>query len=78
MRVRARATGPSHTTRGWLLANRPGSRIPIVAENRLRLERPDYVIILPWNLRDEISQQLSYVRDWGGQFVTAVPSLRIC
>jgi len=53
----------------------PGSRIPIVDETRLREERPDYVVILPWNLRDEVMAQLDYIRDWGGQFVTAVPNL---
>ena len=55
----------------------PGSRIPIVAEQRLRDERPDYVLILPWNLRDEIVRQLSYIRGWGGRFVVAVPELEI-
>lgn len=55
----------------------PGSRIPIVDEPRLREERPDYVVILPWNLRDEVMAQLDYIREWGGQFVTAVPVLRI-
>ena len=53
----------------------PGSRIPIVNESRIREERPDYVVILPWNLRDEVISQLSYVREWGGQFVTAIPNL---
>lgn len=55
----------------------PGSRIPIVDESCLRAQRPDYVLILPWNLRDEVMQQLSYVREWGGRFVTAVPSLLV-
>lgn len=55
----------------------PGSRIPIVSEERLAAERPDYVLILPWNLRDEIAAQLAYVRDWGGRFVTAVPELEV-
>lgn len=55
----------------------PGSRIPIVDEDRLREERPDYVLILPWNLKDEVMEQLSYVREWGGRFVTAVPELAI-
>ncbi len=54
----------------------PGSRIPIVAEDRLSAERPDYVVILPWNLRAEVMQQLDYIRSWGGQFVTAVPDLQ--
>lgn len=55
----------------------PGSRIPIVEEARLRATRPDYVLILPWNLREEVMQQLAYVREWGGRFVTAVPRLEI-
>jgi len=51
----------------------PGSRIPIVAEERLRNDRPDYVVILPRNLKDEIVTQLAYVREWGGGFVTPIP-----
>lgn len=62
-----------HKQGHWL----PGSRIPVVAESRLREERPDFVLILPWNLRDEITAQLSYIREWGGQFVVAVPQLAI-
>ena len=54
----------------------PGSRIPIVDESRMRKGKPDYIVILPWNLAAEITGQLSYVREWGGKFVTAVPSLR--
>ena len=53
----------------------PGSRIPIVPEAQLQQERPDYVVILPWNLSAEVMDQLSYIRDWGGRFVTAVPEL---
>ena len=53
----------------------PGSRIPIVAEDRIRERRPKWILILPWNLRAEITRQLAYVRDWGGAFVTAVPQL---
>jgi hypothetical protein len=53
----------------------PGSRIPIVDEAHLRVHRPAYVLILPWNLRDEVMAQLAYIREWGGQFVTAVPGL---
>lgn len=55
----------------------PGSRIPIFDEARIRDEKPDYVVILPWNLRAEVTAQLAYVREWGGKFVTAVPSLKI-
>lgn len=55
----------------------PGSRIPIVTEERLREMRPDYVVLLPWNLCDELIGQLAYVVDWGGRFVTAVPTLQV-
>lgn len=55
----------------------PGSRVPVVGEERIREEQPDYVLILPWNLRDEVMEQLDYIRGWGGQFVTAIPGLRI-
>lgn len=57
----------------WL----PGSRIPIVAEEELDRLRPDHVLILPWNLRSEVSEQLAYVRNWGATFVTAVPGLEV-
>lgn len=55
----------------------PGSRIPIVNETCIMECKPDYVLIIPWNIRDEVMAQLSYIRDWGGKFVTAVPSLDI-
>lgn len=55
----------------------PGSRVPIVDEDHLRRDRPDRVLILPWNLRKEITAQLAYIRDWHGRFVTAVPGLRV-
>lgn len=55
----------------------PGSRIPVVEEQRLKDEKPDYVFILPWNLKEEISEQLDYIREWGGKFVTAIPKLNI-
>ncbi len=55
----------------------PGSRIPIVREDRLHQDSPDYVVILPWNLRDEIMHQLAYIGEWGGRFVTAVPLLEV-
>jgi SAM-dependent methyltransferase len=51
----------------------PGSRIPVVDELRLQEVKPNYVLILPWNLKDEIVAQLAYGRDWGVQFVTAIP-----
>ncbi len=55
----------------------PGSRIPIVDESRLQEEKPDYIVILPWNLRQEVVHQLAYVKSWGAAFVTAVPVLHI-
>lgn len=55
----------------------PGSHIPVVHEKMIRETKPDYVVILPWNLRDEISKQLSYISEWGGQFVVAIPELKI-
>ncbi|WP_374252033.1 class I SAM-dependent methyltransferase [Acinetobacter brisouii] len=53
----------------------PGSRIPIVDEAHLKAHRPDYILILPWNLRIEIISQMAYVREWGAKFVVAVPVL---
>jgi SAM-dependent methyltransferase len=55
----------------------PGSRIPIVGEDRIISDRPDWVVILPWNLNQELVKQLVYIRDWGGRFVTAVPKLTV-
>jgi len=55
----------------------PGSHIPIVGEERLKESRPDYIVILPWNLREEVIAQLDYARTWGVSFVTAVPSLKV-
>lgn len=55
----------------------PGSRIPIVDEAHLKAHRPERVVILPWNLREEVMAQLGYVREWGGQFLTAVPALEV-
>ena len=53
----------------------PGTHIPIHPPERLAQTRPDYILILPWNLREEISAQLSYVREWGGQLVVPIPAL---
>ena len=55
----------------------PGSRIPIVSEERIRGDRPDYIIVLPWNIRQEVMNRLAYIREWGGRFVTAIPELHI-
>ena len=53
----------------------PGSHIPIVKEEVLFQEKPEYILILPWNLRQEIEEQLSYTRNWGATFVIAIPQL---
>jgi len=54
----------------------PGSHIPVLAPDEIKVQKPDYVVILPWNLEKEIVKQISYIRDWGGLFVIAVPELR--
>ena len=51
----------------------PGVHLPIYAPDRIRTDRPDYVVILPWNLRDEIMEQLSFIRTWGGRFIVPIP-----
>ncbi|MDP2246805.1 MAG: class I SAM-dependent methyltransferase [Nitrosomonadales bacterium] len=55
----------------------PGSRISIVSEEAIKAIRPDYILILPWNLREEVQAQLNYAREWGAKFVTAVPKLEV-
>ena len=55
----------------------PGSRIPIWDEEKLKAAKPDYVVILPWNLKEEVMKQLAYVQRWGCQFVVAVPELEV-
>ena len=55
----------------------PGSRIPVVDDSWIKKEKPDYIVIFPWNLRNELKEQLSYVRDWDARFVTAVPEIKI-
>jgi hypothetical protein len=55
----------------------PGTRIPILAPTAIRAARPDFVLILPWNLRDEISRSAAYIREWGGRFVVPIPELQV-
>lgn len=55
----------------------PGSRIPIASEDVIKEKKPDYILILPWNLREEIVQQLGYVKAWGGEFVTPIPQVKV-
>lgn len=62
-----------HKQNKWL----PASHIPVVNEDHLKRNKPDFVVILPWNLKVEITQQLSYIREWNGKFVVAVPEISI-
>jgi hypothetical protein len=62
-----------HKQNKWL----PASHIPVVNESYLKDSCPDYVIILPWNLKAEITEQLSYIRAWGGKFVIPIPQLEV-
>lgn len=55
----------------------PGTRIPILAPERIRETKPDYVLILPWNLTTEIMQQCAYIKEWGGQLVVPIPGVRV-
>ena len=55
----------------------PGSRIPIKAPAAIDAARPDYVLILPWNLKDEIARQMAHVRGWGGRFVVPIPEVQV-
>jgi len=55
----------------------PGTHIPIYSPDHIRQTRPDYLLILPWNLKDEIMKQNAYIRDWGGQFVVPVPEVMV-
>ncbi len=56
----------------------PGSHIPILPPETVEASRPDYLLILPWNLREEISEQMVGIRDWGGRFVVPIPELEVC
>jgi hypothetical protein len=55
----------------------PGTRIPIAAPERITEDRPDYVLVLPWNLRTELTEQLSSIREWGGRLVFPIPTLEV-
>jgi SAM-dependent methyltransferase len=55
----------------------PGTHIPVYSPEYLRETRPDYVLILPWNLQAEIMQQLSFIHDWGGQFIIPIPAVQV-
>jgi len=55
----------------------PGVHVPIYGPDRIKETRPDYLIILPWNLKEEIMKQMSHIRDWGGQFVVLIPEVKV-
>lgn len=55
----------------------PGVHIPIYGPERIRQTRPDYLLILPWNIREEIMQQMSHIREWGGKFVVPIPEVKV-
>jgi SAM-dependent methyltransferase len=55
----------------------PGTRIPILHPDKIRETRPDYLLILPWNLRGEIMSQMAHIREWGGKFVVPIPETRV-
>jgi hypothetical protein len=55
----------------------PGTHIPIYHPDKIQETKPDYVLILPWNFKDEIMKQMASIRDWGGQFVVPIPEVRV-
>ncbi len=57
----------------WL----PGSHIPVVSEEKIKTEKPDYIIIFPWNIKDEVIKQLDYIKEWNGKFVIPIPHLHV-
>lgn len=59
---------------GWFT---PGTSIPVYSPDKLKEVKPDYVLILPWNIKDEIMSQMSHVGDWGGRFVVAIPEIQV-
>jgi hypothetical protein len=55
----------------------PGTHIPIHHPDKIKETRPDYLLILPWNLKEEVMQQMAHIRDWGGQFVVPIPEVKV-
>ena len=55
----------------------PGSHISVKSPEKIKDTKPDYVLILPWNIKDEIIEQISYIREWGGKFVIPIPKVKI-
>ena len=71
--IRAVADASPHKQGRYL----PGSHIPIVSPDDIKQLKPDYLIIIPWNIKDEIIVQNSFIREWGGKFVTVIPNLEV-
>ena len=69
----AKVVGYGAAAKGNTLMNFAG----VVSEDRLKSDRPKYVVIFPWNLKEEIVEQLSYIREWNGKFLTSVPRLKV-
>ena len=55
----------------------PGTHIPIYSPDKIKETKPDFLVILPWNIKDEIIEQMAYIRDWGGKFVVLIPEVKI-
>jgi hypothetical protein len=55
----------------------PGTHVPIFSPERIQQTKPDYLLILPWNLKDEIIKQNSFIREWGGKFVVPIPEVQV-
>jgi hypothetical protein len=55
----------------------PGTHIPIYAPEKIRETQPDYVLILPWNLKEEVMVQMGYIQEWGGRFVVPIPEMAV-
>jgi len=55
----------------------PGTHIPVKHPDKIKEDKPDYVLILPWNIKDEIMKQMNYIREWGGKFVIPIPKVEV-
>ncbi|MCW5785284.1 MAG: methyltransferase domain-containing protein [Nitrospirales bacterium] len=55
----------------------PGTHIPILSPDAIKLHKPDYLLILPWNIKDEVMEQMAHIREWGGKFVVPIPQLEV-
>ena len=55
----------------------PGTHIPIYSPEKIKETKPDYIVILAWNLKDEIMQQINFIKNWGGKFVVLIPEVEI-